>query len=122
MSRAVSSRSHDRFGVGGPHGSVAVSGFSLDCTRSKSALERVVRDVDLAGIISKGKELVTRAADLGLRLSGGIASGRRGKNRRELFFQFSRFPRQGRGGEIGDDLGQIKRSAQPKLELEGQIV
>jgi len=39
-----------------------------------------------------------------------------------LFFQLPLFARQGRGGEVGDGLGQIKRSSQPKLEPEGQIV
>ena len=76
--------------------------------------ERVVRDVDLAGIIAKGQKLVSRAPDFGLQLSGEVASGRRGQKRFELFFQLSLFPREGRGGEIGDGLWPGRTPCQAK--------
>jgi len=39
-----------------------------------------------------------------------------------LLFQLLHLPRQGRGGEIGDGLGQIKCSSEAKFEPEEQIM
>ena len=118
----IDGRSDVRFGLGGPHGSVAVGDFALDHARPEFALGRVVRGVDLTGIIAEDQQLVARAADLGLELPGEVAWGRCRQQRRQLNFQLSLFPGQGRGGEIDDLLGQVERSSQPKLEPEGQIV
>src|SRR5450432_1821192 len=111
-----------RLGLCGPHGSVAICDLPLDHTRSKFALRCVVRGVDVTGIIAEGEKLAPRAPDLGLELPGKVAMGRHGEKRCQLLFQLPLFPRQGRGGEIGDAPGQIERSSQPKLKPEGQIV
>lgn len=62
----IDGRADIRFSFCGPHGSIAVGDFSLDHARSKFALGRVVRDIDLAGIIAKGEKLISRAPNFGL--------------------------------------------------------
>ena len=64
------------------------------------ALRCVVRDVDLARIVAKGEKLTLRPPDLGLQLSGEIASRGRGQKNFELSFQVSLFPREGRCREV----------------------
>jgi len=67
--RSVDGGSHIRFGFGGPHGAVAVGDFPLDHAWAEFPLRRVVRGVDLAGMIAKSEKLVARAPDFGLQLS-----------------------------------------------------
>ena len=118
----VDGRPHVRFGFGGPHGAVAVRHLSLDHTRAELALGGVVGDVDLAGVIAEGQELVSCAPDFGLQVSGEIASGRSGQKGLEPLFQFPLFSRQRRGGEIADGPCEVERLCQPELEAERQIV
>ena len=40
------------FSFGGSHGAIAVGDFSLDHARAEFALGRIVRDVNLAGIVA----------------------------------------------------------------------
>src|SRR5271154_6509600 len=85
--------SHVRFRLGGPHGAVSIGDFSLDHAGTEFALRGVVGDVDLAGIVTKGEKLVSRAPDFCLQLSRQIAPGWRGQKNFELSFQISLFPR-----------------------------
>ena len=92
--RGIVCRSHVRFGFGRPHGAVAVGDLSLDHAGSELALGGIVGDVDLAWIIAKRQKLISGTSDLGLQLSGEVASGGRGQKDGELLFQLSLFPRE----------------------------
>ena len=53
--------SHIRFGFGGRHGAAAVGRFWRDHARAEFALRGGGGGIDLAGIVAKGKQLVSRA-------------------------------------------------------------
>ena len=87
--------SHVGLGLRGPHGAVAVGHFPLDHAVSQLSLRAIVGGFDLAGIVAKGQKLVSRAPNLGLQLSGEVASGRRRQKGFELPFELSLLPREG---------------------------
>jgi hypothetical protein len=106
----------------GPHGAVAVGDLSLDHAGPQLSFRGVVRDVDLAGIIAERQQLLSRPTDFGLQFPRQIAAGRRGQECGEAVFKVALFPRDRRGGETGDALGQIECLAKPQPEPQRQIV
>ncbi len=109
-------------GLCGPHGAVAVGGFSLDHAGPQLSLRAVVGGLDLAGMVAEGQKLVSRAPDFGLQLARQVALRRRAEHIGELIFQRALFAGDRRGFETGDVRRQIEDLAEPQLEAQGQII
>ena len=78
--RAVSTTVRTSASPCAPHRAVAVGHLALNDGGSQGALAGVVRDLDLAGIIEKGQELIARSADLRLEGPRQVAGARGGED------------------------------------------
>src|SRR5829696_3958995 len=73
--------------LSGPHRTVAIGDFALDHGGTQCPLTGVVGGLDQPRMINKGQELLTGAADFGLKCSGQVTRARSGEDVSQLPLQ-----------------------------------